>query len=63
MLEKQNWGHTHFMLVDFDFDREYSLERLKGVGFDAWIDTVEGYKVAFERMVRARLIPGPASSA
>ncbi|KAL3447670.1 hypothetical protein BJX65DRAFT_307733 [Aspergillus insuetus] len=63
MLEKQNWGHTHFMLVDFDFDREYSLDKIKGVGFDGWIDTVEGYKVAFERMVEARLIPRPLSSA
>jgi hypothetical protein len=62
MLEKQNWGHTHFMLVDFDFDREYSLDKINGVGFDGWIDTVEGYKVAFERMVEARLIPGPRSS-
>ncbi|KAL2847799.1 hypothetical protein BJY01DRAFT_246701 [Aspergillus pseudoustus] len=63
MLEKQGWGHTHFMLVDFDFNREYSLEKLKSVGFDGWVDTVEGYQIAFERFVEARLIPSPGSSA
>ncbi|GFF49135.1 uncharacterized protein C757.02c [Aspergillus udagawae] len=56
-VENQNWGHTHFMLVDFDFNREYSLEKARSVGFMESIDTVEGYKVVFDRMVDAKLIP------
>lgn len=57
VVEKQNWGHTRFMLVDFDFDREYSLEKARGVGFKESIDTVQGYKIVFDRMVEAQLIP------
>ncbi|KAE8395911.1 hypothetical protein BDV23DRAFT_82163 [Aspergillus alliaceus] len=56
-VEKQNWGHTHFMLVDFDFDRDYSLEKARGVGFEERIDTVQGYKIVFDRMAEAQLIP------
>ncbi|KAJ5507956.1 hypothetical protein N7527_010099 [Penicillium freii] len=26
LIESQNWGHVNFMLIDFDFGREYSLE-------------------------------------
>ncbi|KAH2198737.1 hypothetical protein KXW59_004175 [Aspergillus fumigatus] len=56
-VENQNWGHTHFMLVDFDFNREYSLEKARSIGFMERIDTVEGYKTVFDRMVTAKLIP------
>lgn len=56
-VESQNWGHTRFMLVDFDFHREFSMEKAKTVGFDETIDTVLGYKVAFDRMVEAKVIP------
>ncbi|KAF9895130.1 hypothetical protein FE257_000032 [Aspergillus nanangensis] len=57
LLEAHNWGHTHFMLVDFDFDREYSLERARSVGFTESVDTVDGYKIVFDRMVEAKMIP------
>ena len=56
-LEEQNWGHVHFMLVQFDFDREYDLSRCREVGFQEKIDTVEGYVVAWERMRRAKILP------
>ncbi|KAL2832607.1 hypothetical protein BDW59DRAFT_169428 [Aspergillus cavernicola] len=56
-VECQNWGHTDFMLVDFDFNREYSLEKARAVGFDERIDTVQGYTVVFDRMAEAQLIP------
>ncbi|KAI9925587.1 hypothetical protein ASPWEDRAFT_52225 [Aspergillus wentii DTO 134E9] len=56
-LERQNWGHTRFMLVDFDFHRDFSMEKARAVGFNETIDTVLGYKVAFDRMVEARVIP------
>lgn len=57
LVEHQNWGHANFMLVDFDFDREYSLDQARAVGFSESIDTVQGYKIVFDRMVKAKLIP------
>ncbi|KAL4871584.1 hypothetical protein BDV12DRAFT_183687 [Aspergillus spectabilis] len=46
-----------FMLVDFDFDREYDLAKARSVGFKEEVDTVEGNRVAFERMVTAGFVP------
>ncbi|KAE8141883.1 hypothetical protein BDV38DRAFT_295712 [Aspergillus pseudotamarii] len=57
LIENQNWGHTQFMLVDFDFDREYSLEKARDVGFKESIATVVGYTTVFDRMVQANIIP------
>lgn len=57
VLERQNWAHTQFMLVDFDFDREYALDQARSVGFEESIDTVDGYKIAFDRMVEGKVIP------
>ncbi|KAL5337682.1 hypothetical protein BJX70DRAFT_389160 [Aspergillus crustosus] len=57
IFEKQNWRFVEFMLVDFDFDREYDLSKAREVGFDERVDTVQGYWVAFDRMVRAGFIP------
>ncbi|CAG8091454.1 unnamed protein product [Penicillium salamii] len=52
-----NWPFIHFMLVEFDFDRQYSLDLARSVGFKESIDTVDGYRIAFDRMVKAKLIP------
>ena len=41
----------------FDFDRHYDLSNAKSVGFNEKIDTVEGYRTAFERMREAKIIP------
>lgn len=56
-IKAQNWAHVHFMLVQFDFDRQYDLARARSVGFTESIDTIEGYKMAFDRMVAAKIIP------
>lgn len=56
-IKDQNWGHVHFMMVQFDFDRQYDLSRARQVGFTESIDTVEGYKIAFDRMAAAKIIP------
>ena len=56
-VEGQNWGHVHFMMVEFDFDRQYDLSRAREVGFTESVETVRGYEVAFERMRGARVIP------
>lgn len=61
LIESQNWGHTNFMLVDFDFAQEYSLEAARSVGFNEQIDTLQGYHVTFDRMVNAKFIPVPSS--
>lgn len=60
-VEAQGWKHTQYMLVDFDFNREYSLEKARSVGFKESIPTVDGYKIAFDRMVAANIIPMPSA--
>ncbi|KAF3002722.1 hypothetical protein E8E14_002454 [Neopestalotiopsis sp. 37M] len=57
LAEEQNWGFIEFMLVQFDFDRQYDLTRSREVGFTDEIDTVEGYKIAWERMRKAKMLP------
>ena len=57
LVEEQGWGHTHFMLVDFDFDRQYDLSRARSVGFDEQIDTAQGYFIAWDRMRAAKILP------
>lgn len=59
LIESQNWGHVNFMLVEFDFPREYSLEAARSIGFKEAIDTVQGYRITFDRMVKAKFIPAP----
>ena len=56
-VTSQNWGHVHFMTVQFDFDRQYDLSRAREVGFKESIDTVKGYECAFDRMKEAKVIP------
>ncbi|KAF9878589.1 sirq protein [Colletotrichum karsti] len=57
LIDQQGWGHTHFMLVDFDFDRQYDLSRSRKVGFSEEIDTVQGYIESWERMRAAKQLP------
>ncbi|KAK4506324.1 hypothetical protein PRZ48_000054 [Zasmidium cellare] len=57
ILEKFSWPFLHFVMSVFDFDRQYDLSAARKVGFEEKIDTVEGYRVAFERMREARIIP------
>ncbi|KAH6976608.1 hypothetical protein EDB80DRAFT_783846 [Ilyonectria destructans] len=57
LVDEQGWGHVHFMLVQFDFDRQYDLSRSREVGFAEEIDTAQGYITAWERMRAAKLLP------
>lgn len=57
VLDEQNWAFVHFMLVQFDFDRQYDLSKIREVGFTEEIETAEGYKIAWERMRRAKILP------
>lgn len=57
VIEEQNWPFVHFMLVRFDFDREYDLSRSREVGFKEEIDTADGYVKAWEKMRKAKVLP------
>ncbi|UPK89983.1 hypothetical protein LCI18_000918 [Fusarium solani-melongenae] len=57
LIDEQGWGHTHFMIVDFDFDRQYDLSHARSVGFMEEIDTVNGYIQSWARMRAAKLLP------
>ncbi|KAH6619911.1 hypothetical protein C7974DRAFT_435445 [Boeremia exigua] len=56
-VEDQNWPFVHFMLVQFDFDRQYDLTRKTEVGFKETIKTDEGYVMAWEKMRAAKILP------
>lgn len=56
-LEAYQWGFLDFVMAKFDFDRQYDTEASRLVGFKEKIDTVEGYKTAFDRMRAAKVIP------
>lgn len=57
VVEEQNWSFVHFMLVQFDFDRQYDLSRSRKVGFKEEIGAVDGYVKAWEMMRRAKVLP------
>lgn len=57
VLKEQNWPFVHFMLVQFDFDRQYDLSRSRGVGFEDEIDTADGYLEAWKKMRKAKVLP------
>ncbi|PVH71346.1 hypothetical protein DL98DRAFT_615550 [Cadophora sp. DSE1049] len=56
-MKFQNWAHVHFMLVQFDFDRQYDLSRAREVGFMEKVDTAKGYFTAWDRMKAAKIFP------
>ena len=57
VIDEQNWAHVHFMMVQFDFDRQYDLSRAREVGFTESIDTAKGYAISFDRMRGAKILP------
>ncbi|KAG4433768.1 hypothetical protein IFR05_010735 [Cadophora sp. M221] len=57
IFKSYNWLFVHFMLVVFDFDRPYDLAKARAVGFEEEAETVEGYKIAWDRMRAAKLLP------
>ncbi|KAJ4988909.1 sirq protein [Stagonosporopsis vannaccii] len=56
-VEEQNWPFVHFMLVQFDFDRQYDLTQSREIGFEEEIETAEGYIKAWEKMRTAKILP------
>ena len=55
--EKYQAPFLDFVMSVFDFDRQYSLEKISSVGFEDKKDTVKGYTDAFERLKTAGIIP------
>jgi hypothetical protein len=57
IMEQFSWPFLYFVMTAFDFDRQYDLNAGRAVGFNEKIDTVDGYKKAFQRMREAKIIP------
>lgn len=55
--EKYQAPFLDFVMVMFDFDRQYSLDKVRSVGFEDKIDTVKGYTDAFDRLKAAGIVP------
>lgn len=51
------WPFLDFMMNKAFFDRQYDLSAARAVGFRESINTVEAYKIAFDRMRAAKIIP------
>ena len=57
MIKKFGWDFLQAIAVYADFDRQYDLSKGKELGFSESIDTVDGYKISFERFREAKTIP------
>ncbi|KAH9213679.1 hypothetical protein DL95DRAFT_524340 [Leptodontidium sp. 2 PMI_412] len=57
IFKSYNWLFVHFMLVVFDFDRPYDLAKARSVGFGEEAETLDGYKIAWDRMRAAKFLP------
>lgn len=56
-IDLQVWRFMQLMLNDFDFDRYFDLSKLRQVGFTESIDSVKAYRISFDRMAAAGIIP------
>jgi len=56
-LEGTSWAFVEAVTGNAKVDRQYDLSRIREVGFEEKIDTVEGYHLAFDRMRKAKIIP------
>lgn len=57
IMEKYSWGFMDGTMGHFDFDRQFDLSAIRAVGFEEEVDSSDGYRVAFDRMRAARIIP------
>ena len=49
--------HQYFIMTMFDFDRQMSMEASHKAGYAEEIRTPETWKIAFDRMRQAKVIP------
>ena len=57
VLEAASWDFLEIMLERVVFNRQYDLCRLGEIGFEEQRDVLEGYKMVFERMKAAKMMP------
>lgn len=50
-------GFEYFLLTQFDFDREYDMEKMYNTGFTEERDTNQAWGGVFDRMKAAKIIP------
>ena len=50
-------GFQYYIMTMFDFDRQMSLEAAKQIGFTEEMATPDTWKIAFDRMRAAKVIP------
>ena len=50
-------GFEYFLLTQFDFDRQYDMEKMYSTGFDEERNTTESWGGVFDRMRTAKIIP------
>lgn len=50
-------GFEYFLMTQFDFDRQYDMEKMYGTGFSEERDTLHAWGLVFDRMRRAKIIP------
>jgi hypothetical protein len=50
-------GFEYFLMTQFDFDREYDMEKMYATGFKEERGTREAWGGVFERMRGAKIIP------
>ena len=50
-------GFEYFLMTQFDFDRQYDMEKTYATGFNEERDTLQAWGPVFDRMRKAKIIP------
>jgi hypothetical protein len=50
-------GFDYFLLVKFDFDRQYNMTKMYATGFTEERSVMQAWGVVFDRMREAKIIP------
>lgn len=50
-------GFEYFLMTQFDFDRQYDMERTYATGFEEERETLQAWGGVFDRMRKAKIIP------
>ena len=56
-IPKYSWKFLWFITTMLDFPRQHSLVRLRNAGFKESTASIEGYRTAFARMEKAKILP------
>jgi len=50
-------GFEYFLMTQFDFDRQYDMKKIYDTGFEEERDTRHAWRLVFDRMKKAKIIP------